>query len=201
MIGTNSDKAIDSQAAAILEFWFGTPGDADWGKPRKIWFRKKASFDAMVRDRFNADCNLAAEGVLAHWQEDPNSCLALILLLDQFPRNIFRGTPRAFATDAMALQAAERAVGDRFDEQLLPVQRWFLYLPFEHSEHLEHQHRSVALFETLADDPDSASTIDYADRHLRVIERFGRFPHRNAILGRESTPEEQEFLQQPGSGF
>lgn len=155
----------------------------------------------MMRDRFLADCNLAAEGRLAHWQEHPNSCLALILLLDQFPRNIFRGTPRAFATDAMALQAAERAVGDRFDEQLLPVQRWFLYLPFEHSEHLEHQHRSIALFDTLRDDPDSASTIDYAYRHLRVIERFGRFPHRNAILGRESTPEEQEFLLQPGSGF
>jgi uncharacterized protein (DUF924 family) len=143
----------------------------------------------------------AAEGKLNHWQEQPLSCLALIILLDQFPRNIFRDRPQAFATDAQALEFAQYAVDRGFDRQLLPVQRWFIYLPLEHSENLEHQQQAVKLFSTLKDDPDSASAIDYACHHLRIIERFGRFPHRNRILGRSTTPQEEEFLKQPGSSF
>ena len=185
----------------ILAFWFGEPDDPEYGKPRQAWFTKNAAFDEEVRSRFLDNYQQAATGQLNHWQESPYSCLALILLLDQFPRNMFRGQPQAFATDSHALALAQYAVSQGFDQQLLPVQRWFIYMPFEHSENLAHQRRCVELFSTLKNDPDSASTIDYAYRHLQVIERFGRFPHRNPILGRESTPEEVAFLKQPGSSF
>ena len=114
---------------------------------------------------------------------------------------MFRGTPQAFATDWQALSAAQYAIAQGYDRELLPVQRWFIYLPFEHSENLDHQNQSVSLFEQLSDDPDSADTIQYAIRHRKVILRFGRFPHRNAILGRVSTAQEEEFLQEPGSSF
>jgi len=185
----------------ILAFWFGKPEDSEYGKPRQAWFTKDVAFDEEVRSRFLDEYHQAAMGQLNHWQESPDSCLALILLLDQFPRNMFRGQPQAFATDSQALAVAQYAVSQGFDQQLLPVQRWFIYLPFEHSENLTHQRQCVELFSTLKHDPDSASTIDYAYRHLQVIERFGRFPHRNPILGRESTPEEVVFLKQPGSSF
>ena len=114
---------------------------------------------------------------------------------------MFRGTAQAFATDPQALEVAQYAVANGFDQELLTVQRWFVYLPFEHSENLGEQRQCVELFATLSDDPDSASTLDYAVRHRAVIERFGRFPHRNKILGRATTPEEAEFLKQPGSSF
>ncbi|MBW4492012.1 MAG: DUF924 domain-containing protein [Oscillatoria princeps RMCB-10] len=185
----------------ILGFWFGQPGEAGYGKPRKVWFVKDPAFDQEVRLRFLADYELAAAGKLEDLQSTPAGCLALVILLDQFPRNMFRGQPQAFATDSQALFVAQHAVDRGFDKQMLPVQRWFIYLPFEHSENLEHQRRSVELFRQLSDDPDSADTIDYAVRHLEIIERFGRFPHRNKILGRETTPEEAEFLKQPGSSF
>jgi uncharacterized protein (DUF924 family) len=147
------------------------------------------------------DYTQAQAGNLDSWKNSPQSCLALILLLDQFPRHMFRGTPQAFATDWQALSAAQYAIAQGYDRELLPVQRWFIYLPFEHSENLDHQNQSVSLFEQLSDDPDSADTIQYAIRHRKVILRFGRFPHRNAILGRVSTAQEEEFLQQPGSSF
>lgn len=114
---------------------------------------------------------------------------------------MFRDTPQAFATDWEALSIAHHAVAQGYDQKLLPVQRWFIYLPFEHSENLEHQRQAVKLFKQLSDDPDSASRIEYAIRHMEVIERFGRFPHRNAILGRTSTPDEKEFLKQSNSWF
>lgn len=185
----------------ILGFWFGQPGEAGYGKPRKVWFVKEPAFDQEVRLRFLGDYELAAAGKLEDWQSTPAGCLALVILLDQFPRNMFRNQPKAFATDSQALAVAQYAVAQGFDRQMLPVQRWFIYLPFEHSENVDHQRRSVELFRRLSDDPDSADTIDYAVRHLEIIERFGRFPHRNQILGRETTPEEAEFLQQPGSSF
>jgi uncharacterized protein (DUF924 family) len=122
-------------------------------------------------------------------------------VLDQFPRNMFRGTPRAFAADARALELARDAVGRGFDQVFLPVQRWFTYLPFEHAEDLAMQRESLRLFERLAADAAGAGTFTYAMRHYAVIARFGRFPHRNAILGRESTPDELAFLAQPGSSF
>ncbi len=190
-----------SQAEEILEFWFGKPDDPDRPKVRKFWFKKNTEFDEEVRSRFLDTYEQAAAGQLDSWKEEPSTCLALIILLDQFPRNIFRGQPQAFATDPQALATAKYAVNRGFDRELLPVQRWFVYMPFEHSEELADQQRSVELFGTLKDDPGLEQGIDYAMRHLRAIERFGRFPHRNAILGRESTPEEVEFLKQPGSSF
>ena len=190
-----------SQAKPILEFWFGHPDELSYGKPRKTWFNKTPEFDEELRTRFGTDYQKAAAGHLDDWIDLPETCLALILLLDQFPRSVFRGTPEAFATDWEALSAAQQAIALLYDRQFLPVQRWFIYLPFEHSENLDHQHQSVKLFQQLSHDPDSTSAIKYAYRHLEIIERFGRFPHRNAILGRTSTPEEIEFLQQPASGF
>lgn len=185
----------------ILDFWFGSSNSPEFGKVQKKWFEKDDNFDEEVRDRFLWQYEQAASGQLDSWQESPENCLALIILLDQFGRNMFRGTPRAFATDSKALAAAQHAVSNNFDRQLLPVQRWFIYLPFEHSENLEHQQKSVELFRNLQGEPDSESVINYAIRHLEIIERFGRFPHRNQILGRETTPAEAEFLQQPGSAF
>ena len=190
-----------SQARKILDFWFGQPEQASYGKPRQAWFIKKPEFDQKMRTRFINDYEQAAAGNLDDWKKSPQSCLALILLLDQFPRNMFRGTPQAFATDWQALSTAQYAIAQGYDRQLLPVERWFIYLPFEHSENIEHQNIAVTLYEQLSDDPDSADTISYAIRHREVILRFGRFPHRNAILGRVSTPEEEMFLQQPGSSF
>jgi uncharacterized protein (DUF924 family) len=131
------------------------------------------------------------------WQDRPRSALALVILLDQFPRNMFRGDPRAFATDPLAREVATVLVQKGTDRQLLPVERLFVYLPFMHSEDLTHQRQSVALFQQLAQERPYLDSLSYAIGHKEIIERFGRFPHRNAILGRLSTPEEIEFLQQP----
>ena len=185
----------------VIDFWFGPVDSTEYGKPREAWFKKSDAFDDAIRARFLELHRQAADGQLLPWQDAPESLLALIVVLDQFSRNLFRGSSRAFATDAAALAAAQLAVARGFDRLLLPVQRWFVYLPFEHAEDLALQLRSMELFEGLRGDPDSAATIDYARRHFEIIARFGRFPHRNAILGRVSTPEEIEFLQQPGSGF
>ena len=185
----------------ILNFWFGKADQPNYGQPRTEWFVKKTEFDRQISRDFLDIYQQAVQGKLDHWRNSPASCLALIIILDQFPRNMFRHTPQAFASDEKALQIAKYAIAHGFDRQLLPVQRWFIYLPFEHSENLADQRQAVALFSTLKDDPHSTITINYALRHLEVIERFGRFPHRNQLLGRESTTEELEFLQQPGSSF
>jgi uncharacterized protein (DUF924 family) len=185
----------------ILTFWFGPPESDLYGKPRQEWFSKNPDFDQQIRTLFLADYHQAAQGGLDSWVHTPLSCLALILLLDQMPRNMFRDTPQAFATDPQALAIAEKAVVHGLDRQLLFVQRWFMYLPFEHSENLVDQRQSVQLFSQLEEDPDSQEAISYAIRHRQVIEQFGRFPHRNRILGRPSTPPELVFLQQPGSWF
>lgn len=197
----SDSSASELLPQAVLDFWFGPPDSPEFGQQRSQWFRKAPDFDREIRDRFEPLYRRGAAGELDDWQTAPESCLALLLLLDQFPRNLYRGRPQAFATDDRARAAADRALSAGFDRRLLPVQRWFVYLPFEHSENWADQARSLELFATLKDDPASASAIDYARRHAEVIARFGRFPHRNAILGRESTPEEREFLQQPGSSF
>ncbi len=186
---------------AILTFWFGDQEAVDYGKPRKFWFVKDPTRDRQIKDVFEPIYLQAKAAELDHWKEKALSCLALIIVLDQFPRNIYRGKPQAFATDSQALALAQYAIAKGYDQVLLPVQRWFIYLPFEHSENLADQYTAVKLFSTLKDDPNSQSSIVYAHRHLKVIQDFGRFPHRNQILGRESTPEEIEFLKQPGSGF
>jgi uncharacterized protein (DUF924 family) len=138
----------------------------------------------------------AARGELDPWRATPLASLALLVILDQFPRNMFRGTARAFATDPRALAAAGSALARGFDRLLSPSERTFVYLPFEHAEDLAAQRRSLALFEAL--DPND---MEYVKRHYEIIARFGRFPHRNAVLGRESTAEEIEFLKRPGSSF
>jgi uncharacterized protein (DUF924 family) len=190
-----------ARAAAILAFWFGDAGDADCGKRRKAWFSKSPEFDSAIGERFLEDYRLARAGGLDDWRDSPETCLALILLLDQFPRNMFRGTPEAFAADVQALALARHAVERGFDRMLPPEQRMFVYLPFEHSESIADQRRCVELMQGLRGAPGLEDVSDFAQRHLRVIERFGRFPHRNAIQGRESSPEEIEFLRGPGSRF
>jgi uncharacterized protein (DUF924 family) len=185
----------------IIEFWFGAPGSPERGVPRKAWFEKSAEFDAVIRERFSTLLDAAAAGRLAPWTRTPLAALALVIVFDQFPRNMFRGTPRAFATDSRALEIALGIVERGFDAAYLPVERAFAYLPFEHAEDIAMQHRSLTLFAKLPPSATSASYTDYARRHHDVIARFGRFPHRNEILGRTSTPEESEFLKQPGSSF
>ncbi len=182
-----------------MRFWFGD--DAAYGKPSKAWFVKNPEFDREIRARFLPLYDQAAVGELDHWQSVPGECLALVIALDQFPRNLFRGEARAFASDAHALGTARRALEAEYDADMLPVERLFLYLPFEHSESLEDQWRAMALIGRLAPWPETADTFPCAVRHWDVVRRFGRFPHRNAALGRGSTPEELEFLKQPGSGF
>lgn len=185
----------------ILNFWFDDPDAIAAGGYRKVWFSKDLDFDRAIQTQFLTDYQQAAIGQLDHWQSTPEGCLALILLLDQFPRNLFRGQPQSFATDAKALTIAEQAIAQGFDQALPLIQRWFVYLPFMHSEDLTMQQRSVQLYTTFQDNPVTPSAYTYALKHLEVIERFGRFPHRNVILGRETTPEEAEFLTQPGSSF
>jgi uncharacterized protein (DUF924 family) len=188
----------------ILLFWFGSPETADstYAVRRKIWFSKDPDFDQQLRDRFGSTYEQAAADRLDHWQTAPASCLALILVLDQFPRNLFRRQATAFATDAKALTIAKQAIAQGFDQALAPIQRIFMYLPLEHSECLADQLQSVRLFgELVQDQAELADTLDYAIRHRDVIERFGRFPHRNSFLGRPTTEAEAEFLKQPGSSF
>lgn len=187
----------------VLDFWFLPASHEGHGKPRDEWFRKDAAFDAAIADRFGTLIALAVGGGLREWDEQgPEGKLARIILLDQFTRNSARGTPGAFAGDTLALAAARELVDSGADRELTPVQRSFAYMPFEHAEDAAMQELSVGLFSELAkENPGFESTLDYAHRHRGVIARFGRFPHRNPILGRASTPEELAYLSQPGSGF
>jgi uncharacterized protein (DUF924 family) len=187
----------------VLDFWFGAPYSEQAGQPRREWFVKSDTFDDIIRDRFGATIEQALAGGLREWDEQgPQGLLARILVLDQFTRNAYRNTPQSFAGDALALAAARALVDSGADRELPPLQRAFAYMPFEHAEDAYMQERAVELFGVLAaEHPGFDEMLDYAHRHRGVIARFGRFPHRNAILGRASTPEEEEFLRQPGSRF
>ncbi|HEY9068596.1 MAG TPA: DUF924 family protein [Burkholderiaceae bacterium] len=197
-----TDTPTASEANAVLDFWFGPPGSSEHGTFRDLWFTKSDATDREIARRFGALIERALRGELTGWETQPDSALAQILLLDQFTRNVFRETPRAFAGDARALAAASAMVGRRQDETLPPIWRSFAYMPFEHAESTIAQDEAVRLFTRLAAvAPDLGHMLDYAQRHREVIQRFGRFPHRNAILGRHDTPEEIAFLQQPGSRF
>ena len=188
---------MNAQATAVLDFWF-----AGSAAPRAEWFRKDAAFDALIADRFGAMVEQALAGAMTAWANDAECALAQVIVLDQFTRNIFRDTPRAFAGDALALAAARAMVARGDDQALPPLQRVFAYLPFEHAEDRAAQAESLRLFAALGRAaPGLADYEDYSRRHAAVVERFGRFPHRNAALGRATTPEEALFLQQPGSGF
>jgi len=185
----------------VLAFWFGEPGSADFGKPRPAWFRKDPAFDEEIRHRFLALHARAALGELERWHDDPDSLLALIVVLDQFSRNLYRDDPRAFSQDAAALACAQLALERGWDEARMPVERQFAYLPFEHAEDLAMQDRSVELFTALEAFPETKGLAGWAEKHRVIIRRFGRFPHRNAALGRPSSPEESAFLKEPGSSF
>lgn len=178
------------QPRDVIDFWFVEIDQARWFEPTP-------ALDRAIRDRFGALYEQAAAGELDRWRAHPEGCLALCLLLDQFPRNMFRGEARAFATDARARSVAGHALAEGFDRALPKDQLLFLYLPFEHSEDLADQNRSVALFEALGND----GLVDYAVRHQRIVARFGRFPHRNRLLGRATTADEAAFLEEPDSSF
>ena len=197
------------QAEAVLAFWFGAldaDGAADAEHTRR-WFSKDSRFDDTIRVRFQSLHASAATGGCDDWLQGPRGTLAFVILLDQFSRNMFRGTAEAFAQDARALEAAGRAVDAGFDRRLRPSERGFLYMPFMHSEELTMQDRCVQLFADLRDQlagpaaAGAAQQLDYARRHRDIIQRFGRFPHRNAALGRPSTAEEEAYLAGPGSSF
>jgi uncharacterized protein (DUF924 family) len=189
------ETKLPERAQALLEFWFGPPGDPERDRHRDLWFKSTAEFDAELRTRFVADYEAAAAGKLAAWEDSPEGALALVLLLDQIPRNIFRDTPRAYDTDPAARSVADRALARGFDHAVPPAWRLFFYMPFHHSEQLADQRRSRALFESLPHNPDRRGGLRrYGRPYVEVIERFGRFPHRNAILGRQSTPAELAFL-------
>lgn len=188
---------MTSLAPDVLSFWFGE--GAERGKPHKRWFEKDPAFDAEVASRFrNLYDRLSTN---RDWLDAAPQCLARILVLDQFPRHIYRGSAQAFSSDAPALEAARHMVAKGWDRSLLPVERMFAYLPFQHSESLADQERACELHQPLKAFPETADTERYAIAHRDIIRRFGRFPHRNAALGRASTPEEIEFLKQPGSSF
>jgi uncharacterized protein (DUF924 family) len=195
--------ALDQRARAVLDCWFGAPDSVTYGQDRKLWFKRDAAFDAMLHERFGALHALAVQGVVDTWADTPPGGLALVIVLDQFSRNLYRGTPQAFASDTHALRIARQMVASEADLRLPSLfHRAFVYLPFEHDESLESQRESVRLFKPFEAQPRrAASYYDAALRHAKVIEQFGRFPHRNAVLGRASTEEEQAFLQKPGSRF
>ena len=193
--------AAEDPAREVLAFWFGETGTAAYGKAREAWFRKDAAFDDEIRRRFLALHASAALGECERWREEPDSLLALVIVLDQFSRNLYRDDPRAFSQDAMALDCAQLMLSRGWDEALLPVQRQFAYLPFEHSESLAMQDRSVELFRALEAFAETKGLTQWAEKHRVIIRRFGRFPHRNAALGRESTAAEAAFLTEPGSRF
>lgn len=192
--GPDKSAQRRSNVDEILEFWFGAE-NADNGEPQSPWFIVNPEFDRLCTERFLHRYEEAADGLLDDWRAEPRSCIALVLLLDQFPRNMFRDTARAFATDAKARDVTRHAIAAGIDRAMSPLQRMFLYLPLEHSESLDDQSDSVRLARELdAESPGRANSRKYAEQHFETIKRFGRFPARNAALGRQSTQEELDFL-------
>lgn len=200
--------------ASILEFWFEGVTDNtlinNGAMPFRKWFSKNEKFDQEIRERFGGDLADAREGKCRSWEDSAQGCLALIILFDQFPRNMFRNDPKMFAYDALALARTLNAIHDGWDTQLSLIERTFLYMPLMHSEDLQVQKMSLEYFSKLitaakARFPKNVSYYEYsfkfAKRHHDIVEKFGRFPHRNMILGRTPNPGEQEFLSKPGSSF
>ena len=192
---------MPSRAGEVLDFWFGREDDPEYGQFRDEWFRKDSEFDARVTEQFADLYEEAAAGELEGWRDEAESGLALVIVLDQFPRNMFRGDGRTHAEDDRALGTSKYAVEHALDRELPAFQRMFLYMPFMHSESVEDQRRSVEMFERLAGEPGAPDVVSYAVSHRDIVERFGRFPHRNEILDRETTPEEAVFLTTEGSSF
>ncbi len=201
-------SALD-RIESILEFWFAAtpPAGPLPAERQELWFGGAEATDRLIRGRFAEDVQRAQSGEYDQWRQSPHGALALILLLDQFTRNMFRHSPAAYASDEKALRLCRAGLAQGQDQNLSILQRAFFYLPLEHAEEPQAQALSVALFaELLAQAPVGLKAacrgfLDYAERHREIIERFGRFPHRNQTLGRPSTAEEEEFLRQPGSSF
>jgi uncharacterized protein (DUF924 family) len=196
-------------ADVVLDFWFGAPGAAAEiaARQSKLWFGKSAAHDQQVIERFAATLVAAGQGELDHWNDSPRGRLALIVVLDQFPHHIHRNHGQSFACDAQSLALALDMIARGEDARIAPIERVFAYLPLEHAESMAMQDLSVAQYEKLAVEASPAEQglfegfLDYARKHRDVVARFGRFPHRNELLGRPSTPDEIEFLKQPGSRF
>jgi len=194
---------------SILTFWFGTDADdaQTAAQQSKLWWSKNDVADAEIKKRFESHVIAVARGEYDAWAQTPQGLLALIILTDQFPRNIYRGQAQSFAFDVHALRWALQGLEQGVDQQLRPIQRVFFYLPLEHAESMAQQDRSLALYQQLLRDvpPEQTSTfegfVNFAMRHRDIIVRFGRYPHRNAILGRASTEEEIAFLKTAGSSF
>jgi uncharacterized protein (DUF924 family) len=206
LIAAEADyPALDPAARAVLDFWFGEPGTSAFGVASPRWFKRDEAFDAQIRARFGGTLAAATRGQCDAWLRTPLGALALVIVLDQFSRNSYRGSAQAFAGDARALEAARRLVASGAHAALPTAEhRVFAYMPFEHAESVDAQQESVRLFEALAretNETGEGSYLDYARRHAAVIERFGRFPHRNEALARPSTDEERAFLKEPGSSF
>lgn len=193
--------SMPTATADVLAFWFGRPGSPERGTVRDVWFHKDPTFDAKIRVRFAEAIGIALAGGLGEWCATADGALARVLLLDQFTRNVYRDTPHAFDGDARALATAQDAVARGFDRQLDGFGRWFLYLPFEHAEDVAMQHRSLELFGALTAETGNAAPLEWAQKHADIIFRFGRYPHRNEVLGRASTAEETAFLAEPGARF
>ena len=190
------------RAREVIDFWFAPPDDPEHNRTRAVWFKKDDTFDASIRTRFAALIEEALAGRLETWAATTDGALAKIIVLDQFTRNAFRNTPKSFAGDAHALAVAKALVASGADRRMPGVHRQFIYLPFEHAEDLATQVQSLHLFRALAADaPELADLVTWAERHHAVIARFNRFPHRNKILGRQNTAEEEAFLKEPGSSF
>jgi uncharacterized protein (DUF924 family) len=191
-----------SKVNQILQFWFGASrGESSeseiFGEFKPWWFNADPKIDRQLHDLFTEDYQFAAAGYLDGWQGWPQSCLALILLLDQLPRNLFRGTAAAFDTDPQALAIAQQAIQAGTHQEFLPIQRWFFYLPLEHSEDLANQEQCLALFQQLPEHPGKEQAVAAANQHYQLIKQFGRFPHRNILLGRQFTYAESEYLNRP----
>ena len=174
----------------VLNFWFSE-------NIKPLWFKKSTDFDREIKQRFLDTYQRGKTGALNDWCNSSKNILALIIVLDQFPRNMFRNTPQAFATDDRAVELTKYAVNNNYQQDLSPEEQAFLYMPLMHSENKQDQEKCVELFTKLGRE----DNLKFANKHQEIIDRFGRFPHRNEILGRESTSEEKEFLTQPGSSF
>jgi uncharacterized protein (DUF924 family) len=204
-----SARPLIATPESVLGFWFGDDLDSpDVVAARcRLWFERDSPFDELIRARFDGLPSRALRGLLDSWQQEARSCLALVLVLDQFPRNLYRGTAQSFAYDPLAYRVSVAALERGFDPELAPLEATFLYLPLEHAEDGESQERCVSLFRNLLDRspaelrPQFESFLSYAIRHQEVINRFGRFPHRNAVLGRPSTSEELSYLESGGDTF
>jgi uncharacterized protein (DUF924 family) len=188
---------ISEIAASILIFWFGPTDSPEYGQPKGFWFNSTPEIDRRIAQQFENSYNMASSGEMSSMMTMPEGSLALVILLDQFPRNMYRGTPAAFKSDELALSVAKHAIEMGYDQKLPVFQKKFLYMPFMHTESLSDQDQGVELFRSLNDE----DSVKYMTMHRDIIARFGRFPHRNQILGRESTPEEIEFLKGPNSSF